>query len=110
MTVIDNWTFQSCRTLKSITIPHGVTYIGSFAFSDCESLTEIVLPDTMTSIDHGAFTGCFALTNITIPESVTDIGYRIIDNIRSKSLTVNCKEGSHAHKYATKNGLYYEFY
>lgn len=50
--------FQNCSTLKSVTIPSGVTRIGKLAFSNCCELTSITLPDSLTSIGQDAFEGC----------------------------------------------------
>jgi uncharacterized repeat protein (TIGR02543 family) len=98
-TTISDRTFQSCKALKSVTIPDGVTAIGSFAFYQCYILDSIDIPNSVTSIgiwafsgcsdlrninlpvnddfttiNDGTFRGCTSLTSITIPDSVTSIG------------------------------------
>lgn len=90
--------FANCDSLKSITIPEGVTSIGAKAFSQCVSLDSVTIPSSVTNIGNGAFFGdgslksitlpkgltriedatfqyCKGLKSITIPESVTSIGY-----------------------------------
>ena len=74
MTSIGDSAFEDCTSLKSITIPNGVTSIGDSAFEGCTSLTSITIPNSVTSIGSGAFIGCSSLTSITIPDSVTCIG------------------------------------
>ena len=75
MTEIDNWTFQECEALSSITIPESVTKISSYAFYQCKALTNITIPNSVTEIDNSAFQECEALSSITLPESVEKIGY-----------------------------------
>ena len=70
---INNYAFNYCSSLASITIPDGVTSIGSNAFQYCYSLTSISIPDSVTSIDASAFNSCYSLTSISIPDSVTSI-------------------------------------
>ena len=97
VTLIREYVFYGCSSLKSITIPgcvakmeygafyncnnltsvvflDGVTRIGSSAFKNCRSLTSVAIPDSVTSIGDYAFSGCSSLTSIIIPDGVTSIG------------------------------------
>ena len=69
--------FFENKTLKSVTIPKGVTSI-SGAFSECKALTSVTLPEGITDISH-AFSSCTALKKIVLPESVTDISGAFFD-------------------------------
>ncbi|MDR2480242.1 MAG: leucine-rich repeat protein [Treponema sp.] len=73
--VIDDYAFINCDSLKSITIPAGVTSIGAGAFSGCAALTKITIPGSVASIGAGAFGGCTHLEEVTIQEGVTSIGH-----------------------------------
>ena len=70
---IENYAFQYCYSLSSITIPDGATRIGSCAFQYCYSLSSITIPDGVTSIGGAAFQYCYSLSSITIPDGVTRI-------------------------------------
>ena len=80
VTSIGTYTFQSCHSLTSITIPEGVTSIGNSAFNNCSSLTSISIPDGVTSIGISAFQNCYSLTSISIPDGVTSIGNTAFNN------------------------------
>ena len=54
-TMICDYAFSDCSSLKSISIPNSVTSIGSYAFYDCSSLTSITIPNSVTSIGEHAF-------------------------------------------------------
>ncbi|ASQ45997.1 leucine-rich repeat domain-containing protein [Legionella clemsonensis] len=74
---IDDFVFNGCIGLQTITIPEVVTSIGHYAFFDCSRLQAITIPESVTSIGNGAFRGCIGLQSITIPENVTSIGHCI---------------------------------
>lgn len=71
---IDDGAFNECRTVTSVIIPEGITFIGTEAFSGCNNLTKVIFPQTLINIGEMAFFGCSSLKSVTIPSSVTDIG------------------------------------
>ena len=66
--------YSYCSSIKSVSLPDGLTSIGYVAFYGCTGLTAISIPDSVTSIGNVAFAGCTGLTSITIGNSVTSIG------------------------------------
>ena len=74
LTNIGGYVFYNCTSLTSVTIPDGVTDIGGYAFSNCTSLTSVTIPGSVTSVGYYAFSNCICLTSVTIPEGVTIIG------------------------------------
>lgn len=74
VTAIGKFAFSYCTSIKSVTIPEGVTSIELDAFGNCTSLESVTILDGVTSIGAEAFYNCTNLKNVTIPEGVTDIG------------------------------------
>lgn len=122
--VINQSSFKQCRNLKQIIIPSSICIIGDAAFDNCSSLesitfqspgklkticyqafglcsklTSIKLPEGLRTIEQNSFRDCYDLQTIYIPESVTSIEETVFFNC-PQSLTIECKEGSYADKYA----------
>ena len=74
VTAIGTEAFNRCSSLTSVTIPSSVTGIGKYAFYKCGSLTDVLIPEGVTSIESYTFEGCSSLTSVSIPDSVTSIG------------------------------------
>ena len=49
-------------------IPYGVTLINNYAFEDCENLTSVTIPNSVTEIGYRAFAGCSGLTGVRISD------------------------------------------
>jgi hypothetical protein len=82
-------TFSGCVSLKKITLPSTVKYIGNNAFSGCTSLEEINLPEGLLVIGDEAFSGCAKLSKIEMPASIYIIGEKAFDGCTSiESLTI----------------------
>ncbi len=66
--------FQGNTTLKSVTIPEGVSEIQANAFMGCENLETVVLPETLNYIYQNAFRDCPKLRDVVLPENVVYVG------------------------------------
>lgn len=73
MTWIGDSAFAGCTGLEQVEISPNLTTIGSKSFYSCNGLTSVVVPDKVTSIGSLAFFGCLNLESITIPASVTTL-------------------------------------
>lgn len=80
LTTIRSNAFLYCTALEEINIPTTVTTIGTNAFCSCQNLTAIVLPDNLTAISDALFNGCSKLASVNIPDGVTSIGFASFGN------------------------------
>jgi len=81
---IANGAFKGCTSLKSVTLPASVAFIGcspwnykfyeSGVFEGCTSLSSVNIPAGVTTIRDRTFLRCKSLASITIPAGVTSIG------------------------------------
>ena len=65
--------FESCYSLKSITINADLESIGKYAFLNV-GVSGIKLPQTLKSIGEYAFAYCYNISSIILPPSLTSIG------------------------------------
>lgn len=73
MTWIGDSAFAGCTGLEQVEISPNLTTIGPNSFYSCNGLTSVVVPDKVTIIESLAFFGCLNLKSITIPASVTTL-------------------------------------
>lgn len=92
-------------SLPSVIDGNQVVEIGKEAFRNTE-IESVILPVGIQSVGWFSFSGCRGLKRITIPPSVTSIGYGAFDGC--SSITIVCKKGSFAEKYALSYGLHTE--
>ena len=79
--------FSGCRSIKSITLPEGITSISPNAFASCSGLVAIELPSTVTEICENAFLGCTKLSSINIPDSIEVVGENAFSGCTSLPVT-----------------------
>ena len=65
--------FSDCSTLKRLTIPGSVQYVGRYAFYGCSSLTDLIVEDGVKFIGVSAFAFCENLENIRLPDSIENL-------------------------------------
>ncbi len=58
--------FEDCSSLKSLTLPEGLTYLGSDPFEGCDALEELVLPESYCPDEaYNLLDGCPSLKTVT---------------------------------------------
>ena len=72
--------FNGCSSLKSLTLPDGITEIGNYAFRYCKLLTELTIPSTVEKLGQSVFEDCAGLTAMTLPNSITTVGSYLFKN------------------------------
>ena len=73
VTILNNYTFNDCKKLQSITLPSNLTTIGIAAFGNCERLSSLVFPEGLLTIGSSAFSSCTNLTAVNLPTTLTTI-------------------------------------
>ena len=73
MTLIDDSTFEGCRSLKVVDMPVRLRKIGRRAFFGCSSLSSLILPVGTASLGLDAFVGCSSLVRIAIPKHLMEL-------------------------------------
>lgn len=71
VTRIDDFAFNACKTVQTVTIPNSVTYISEGAFKDCTALRDVTMSSNAEII--GGFENCTSLTSINIGNSVISL-------------------------------------
>ena len=66
--------FHGCSSLEEVKLGQGVREIGSYAFYDCHSLARADLPIGLECVGVSAFRYCRALCEIVIPKTVCAVG------------------------------------
>ena len=87
-TQIYDYAFAGCKSVTTLNLPIGITYIGEYAFALCSAVTNLSLGEDLTHIGAFAFKDT-ALTDVRIPESTTYIGVGVLNGCdKLVSLTV----------------------
>lgn len=85
--------FESCRMLKDIVIPEGVTRLQN-SFSYCDELADVTIPSTVTYIDGSAFQGCKKITDIRVNRTTpVSVGWEAFDESIYATCTVHVPAG-----------------
>ena len=105
---IGDGAFRGDTTIKTISLPDGLTTIGLESFNGCTCLMSVSLPSSLTTINNFAFRGCSSLTSITIPPNVTSFGGLVFDGCSSLKTAVLPSHLSLYHQFASGSGYTFE--
>ena len=73
MGLVDESTFEGCRSLAVVDLPAKLSRIGRRAFKGCEALSSIILPSGVREIGLDAFAQCRSLARIAIPKDMREL-------------------------------------
>ena len=65
---------MGCSSLKDISLPSTLTYLGDKCFLGCSSLEKIVIPSNITKLSSQSFEGCTRLSHVEFPSTFTSLG------------------------------------
>jgi len=82
-TIIGDFAFYDCVSLKNIKLPKSIKSINKIAFYNCSSLQKIDLPPSLTTLGDYAFENCSSLQKIDLPPSLTTLSDSAFENCRS---------------------------
>ncbi len=88
VTAIEMRIFSKDKSIKSVTLPDTVEYIGARAFCACEALESIVFPKNLKEIGDFAISSCDKIKEIILPEGVEKIGYEAFSSNRGLTKVV----------------------
>ena len=93
VTKIGCCSFEACSSLENVTIETNnkkgfETVIDQYAFNGCKSLASVTIPSNVISIENNAFMGCKALEKLIIPEGVKSLGSYMISGTSIESITI----------------------
>lgn len=80
--------FESCRSLKSVTIPNSVTKIGSCAFDGCADLTSMIIGNSVTLISERVWRNCSSLESVTCLAETPPVLYAGNDSFQNVNATL----------------------
>lgn len=76
-------TFQYCFNLRRFSIPNGISALPKTHFQGCVKLIKVSIPNSITSIGDNAFQYCYALEEIKLPTNLTSIGATAFGSCRA---------------------------
>ncbi|GMI01383.1 hypothetical protein TrST_g11528 [Triparma strigata] len=81
ITIIGDWSFYGCSSLKEIKFPKSLTSICRYSFAYCSSLEQVDLLHTnVQKLGDWAFRDCTSLRAMKIPDSLQKFGYNAFEN------------------------------
>ena len=80
--------FAGCSSLKNISVPNTITLIPKETFSGCTRLEYVILPTSLKVIETDAFKNCDSLTEIIIPYGTQRITSAFVSCDKLESLYI----------------------
>ena len=85
---VTEFSFENCKSLKTVKLPSTVTEIDMDSFKSCTELVSIELPNTLKIIDDYAFQNCTNLSYIELPEGLERINSDAFKNTKIEKIVI----------------------
>ena len=83
------WPWESYKDrITAIDINDGITDIGCYAFQSCKSLKEVSLPNTLKTLSYNVFYYCKSLKEVSLPDSLVSMGHYCFAETGIESVTL----------------------
>lgn len=73
--------FNSCYSMKGVSLPARLSEVGDSAFGSCSSLAALVIPDGVNTVGTSGFGSTNAMKRLVLPRSLTSVGNNGITSI-----------------------------
>lgn len=80
---LDSYTFNSCASLRTITIPEKLTELKTSLFQNCYSLVHVNIPKSITTFNNTIFYNCYSLRSISLNSAISQIGSSAMRNLHA---------------------------
>ena len=96
------------KSLRSVSFPSTMKYIGKKAFYNCKNLTNIILPESIEEICDQAFYGCaYSPDTLILPDSLKSYHTRAIEGAKVIYFPSNIKDIKNSYtKYNNSTNIY----
>lgn len=74
---------EGMKSLETVKLPEGITYIGLNAFARAYNLKSINIPESVNVISQCAFRYCKSLESLTLPSMVNSVGFMCFTDMHS---------------------------
>ena len=103
VTSVEDYAFQFCNGLVSVTIPSNVETIGTYAFGNCEGLTSLTIGSGVRTISQRACNSPNLATVVSFAEEPPTIYNNTLSDNTFKNATLKVPQGS-IDKYESTDG------
>ena len=85
---VTEFSFENCKSLKTVKLPSTVTKIDMNSFKSCTELVSVILPNTLKTIDNYVFQNCTNLSYIELPEGLERINSDAFKNTKIEKIVI----------------------
>ena len=80
---LDSYTFYGCNSLRTITVPEGMTEFKTSLFQNCYSLVHVNIPKSIKTFGNNIFYNCYATRSISLSGAISKMGNSAMRNMHT---------------------------